>query len=403
MRTLSGGIDIGSEQHVVVILDETGKTIYQREVEHSYPAFEETIGELKTLEKKRGASITFAIEGKNGYSAPFDRLLVQAGFTLFNIDNLKLRNFRSVFGAECKTDPRDAHMLAKLMSLKDHIEQEETDKVFIAILPSPLIHEQLKILSRYQRMLIEEKTRYTNRLKKKVLEFCPDLLKIFPKVDQKRILRQLIQHPNISQYKHLTVQDLKKIKGFGCRTIARTLGSIQSVQYEKDFVEEFSTVLGGLAKRLLEAIEEIEAVERQMEQIGEKSKDVKLLKSLPGIAVNLSSRFMGEVGYIERFKKESQLSVYSGIGCINDDSGQREQGKSVFKANKILKNTLMQMAENSMRHVEQSRRYYLKKRREGKTHNHALRCLARQLIKVIFRMLSEQREYYIKDDPSLAA
>ena len=40
---------------------------------------------------------------------------------------------------------------------------------------------------------------------------------------------------------------------------------------------------------------------------------------------------------------------------------------------------------------------------EGKNHNHALRCLARQLIKVIYRMLTEDREYIVRKELSKAA
>jgi len=47
--------------------------------------------------------------------------------------------------------------------------------------------------------------------------------------------------------------------------------------------------------------------------------------------------------------------------------------------------------------------YYLKKRVEGKTHNHALRCLARQLIKVIHRMLIEERDYIVRKELKKAA
>ncbi|CAD7779437.1 MAG: hypothetical protein KIIPBIDF_01166 [Candidatus Methanoperedenaceae archaeon GB50] len=45
----------------------------------------------------------------------------------------------------------------------------------------------------------------------------------------------------------------------------------------------------------------------------------------------------------------------------------------------------------------------LKNGPEGKEHNHALRCLARQLIKVIFKMLKEDRDYILKEEMEKAA
>jgi len=39
-----------------------------------------------------------------------------------------------------------------------------------------------------------------------------------------------------------------------------------------------------------------------------------------------------------------------------------------------------------------------KKRAEGKSHNHALRCLARQMTKVIHRILTEDRDYIVRKE-----
>lgn len=58
---------------------------------------------------------------------------------------------------------------------------------------------------------------------------------------------------------------------------------------------------------------------------------------------------------------------------------------------------MIEIASCTIRYVQESKTYYEKKMSEGKEHNHALRCLARQLIKVIFKMLTENREYIHKE------
>jgi transposase len=149
LKMLSGGIDIGSESHHVIIMDGTGKVLYDRKVAHRFSEFHEAIREFRGLEEKQRGEITFAIEGKNGYGAPFDRILMENGFKLYNVDNLKLRRFRDVFGAEWRNDRRDAKMPAKMLRLKDHMDAEE-EKAFIAIEKTPAVHEKLRILSRRQ-------------------------------------------------------------------------------------------------------------------------------------------------------------------------------------------------------------------------------------------------------------
>ena len=44
------------------------------------------------------------------------------------------------------------------------------------------------------------------------------------------------------------------------------------------------------------------------------------------------------------------------------------------------------------------RRYYEKKRSEGKKHNQAIRALGRHLCRIIYKMLTEEREYEIRPE-----
>lgn len=47
--------------------------------------------------------------------------------------------------------------------------------------------------------------------------------------------------------------------------------------------------------------------------------------------------------------------------------------------------------------VESSKRYYDRKMSEGKKHNQAIRSLGRQLCRVIFKMLMQERHYEIRE------
>jgi len=199
MKRLSGGIDIGSAFHHITILDEEDHILYNQKVSHNLNEFRKTIKQFKKIEKKEKGEISFALEGKNGYSAPFDRILLDKGFTLYNIDNLKLKRFREAFAGEWRDDGRDALMLSKMLKLKKYINSKR-EKVFIKIeRPSP-VTESLKILSRHQQTLIDEKVRLTNRLSKKLLEVCPQVLEL-GKLKNKRIIAILAKYPDFSKYK----------------------------------------------------------------------------------------------------------------------------------------------------------------------------------------------------------
>ena len=393
MKRLSGGIDIGSVSHHITILDEEDHILYNQKVSHNLNEFRKTIKQFKKIEKKEKGEISFALEGKNGYSAPFDRILINQGFTLYNIDNLKLKRFREAFAGEWRDDGRDALMLSKMLKLKKYINSKR-EKVFIKIeRPSP-VTESLKILSRHQQTLIDEKVRLTNRLSKKLLEVCPQVLEL-GKLKNKRIIAILAKYPDFSKYKRMTLKSLLKIKGIGKGQVPFLLKRLNNIEYV-GLTDIYKTIILSYAKRISELQEEIKDIDKKLDKIGEKDKSVKHLKSLPGVATKLASRFIGEIGDINRFPSEKQLAVYCGIACVNNDSGKVTKAKAVYKANKICKQTLINMAGCSIRFIPQCKCYYLKKRTEGKSHNHTLRCLARQLIKVIYKMLTEDRDYIVR-------
>ena len=393
MKRLSGGIDIGSVSHHITILDEEDHILYNQKVSHNLNEFRKTIKQFKEIEKKEKGEISFALEGKNGYSAPFDRILINQGFTLYNIDNLKLKRFREAFAGEWRDDGRDALMLSKMLKLKKYINSKR-EKVFIKIeRPSP-VTESLKILSRHQQTLIDEKVRLTNRLSKKLLEVCPQVLEL-GKLKNKRIIAILAKYPDFSKYKRMTLKSLLKIKGIGKGQVPFLLKKLNNIEYV-GLTDIYKTIILSYAKRISELQEEIKDIDKKLDKIGEKDKSVKHLKSLPGVAIKLASRFIGEIGDINRFPSEKQLAVYCGIACVNNDSGKVIKAKAVHKANKICKQTLINMAGCSIRFIPQCKCYYLKKRAEGKNHNHTLRCLARQLIKVIYKMLTEDRDYIVR-------
>jgi len=396
MKRLSGGIDVGSGSHHIIIIDEEDNFLYNQKVDHKLNEFTESINLFKQIEKQEGGKISFALEGKNGYSAPLDRILLDQGFTLYNVDNLKLKRFREAFAGEWRDDERDALMLSKMLKLKDYINSER-EKVFIKIEKPSLVSESLKLLSRHQQTLINEKVRLVNRLGKKLLEVCPQILEL-GKLKNKKTIAILARYPDFSKYKRITLKSLLKIKGIGKIQAPFLLKRLNHIEYMSGLTDIYKTIILSYAQRILELQREIKDIDKKLDEIGEKSKEVKHLKTIPGVATKLASRLVGEIGDINRFPSEKQLAIYCGVACVDNNSGKVIKAKAVYKANKICKQTLITMAGCSIRSIHQCKAYYLKKRTEGKNHNHALRCMARQLIKVIYKMLTEDREYIVRKE-----
>ncbi len=57
---------------------------------------------------------------------------------------------------------------------------------------------------------------------------------------------------------------------------------------------------------------------------------------------------------------------------------------------------MMVGVDRHRKQVPESQRYYEKKRAEGKAHNEAIRALGRHLVRVIWSMLTKNRDYQLK-------
>ncbi|MHC2995527.1 MAG: IS110 family transposase [Candidatus Atribacteria bacterium] len=218
------------------------------------------------------------------------------------------------------------------------------------------------------------------------------------KLKNKKIITILAKYPDFSKYKRIVLKPLLKIKGMGKKQAPLLLKRLNNIEYMPGLTDIYKTIILSYAQRILELQKEIKGIDKKLDEIGNQNKEVNHLKTIPGVATKLASRLIGEIGDINRFPSEKQLAIYCGIACVNNNSGKITKARAVYKANKICKQTLIAMVGGSIPLSPQCKAYYLKKRAEGKSHNHALRCLARQLIKVIYKMLTEERDYIIRKE-----
>ena len=135
-------------------------------------------------------------------------------------------------------------MLSKMLKLKEHINSQR-EKVFIKIEKVSPVTESLKLLSRHQQTLIDERVRLTNRLGKKLLEVCPEILKL-GKV----------------KYKRITLKSLLKIKGIGEKDAPFLLKKLNNIAYIPGLTDIYKMIISSYTKRILELQKEIKDIDK---------------------------------------------------------------------------------------------------------------------------------------------
>ena len=141
---------------------------------------------------------------------------------------------------------------------------------------------------------------------------------------------------------------------------------------------------------------QIKALEKEIERQFQNIPNT--LTSVPGIGPVFSAGIIAEVGDINRFTKgQSGLAKYAGLVWKENKSGMFEgQNTRMIKSgNRFLKYYLCEAAISLVRCDTEFRRYYDLKFKEVNKYQHkrALALTARKLVRLVFRLLKDNRLY----------
>lgn len=121
------------------------------------------------------------------------------------------------------------------------------------------------------------------------------------------------------------------------------------------------------------------------------------LTSIPGIGKVYSAGIIAEIGNIHRFDSQASVAKYTGLVWNRNQSGdfEAEHSRMIKSGNRYLRYYLMEAANSARRCDSEFRRYYDLKFHEVNKYQHkrALALTARKLVRLIFRLLKDNRLY----------
>ena len=388
------GIDVGSKRHRVGIASPGGEILDEFDMFHTTVGFQDFFHRVESHREALGVPVAVAMEGYNGYARPLDQMIQEKGYTLYNVNNLKLARFKEVFPGGAKTDEIDTRKILELFHLKEHLPMARD--VLQEVIPICSVNEKLKRLSRRRRQLVNEKIRIANRIQSDLQAVCPGLLDITHSVSNLWFLRFVTCRRELRRLARLRYPTILKLPGIGDKYAGLIMGwqKEASFSHETDYV---GPMIIQDAKRLLELLDQIHALDRAMGKLSEDSQIARRLSSIPGFGPTSVAELAGEIGTLERFPRESGLALYLGMSPLTHQSGQMHRTRTPRQVNRRAKAAMMTAIARHMRCVPESRAYYDKKRVEGKAHNQAIRSLGRHLVRVIWSMLKNNRDYKLRE------
>ena len=123
------------------------------------------------------------------------------------------------------------------------------------------------------------------------------------------------------------------------------------------------------------------------------------LTSIPGIGPVYSAGIIAEIGDIHRFESQASVAKCAGLVWTQHQSGdfEAQNTRMIKSGNRYLRYYLLEAANSVRRCDSEFRRYYDLKFHEVNKfqHKRALALTARKLVRVVFRLLKDNRLYIV--------
>ena len=392
-------VDVGSYDHYVVIGLSSGGILDEFPMTHTPAGFQDFFNHIELQRSLHGnLLVDVAMEGYNGWARPLDRQIQVHGYQLYNVNNLKLARFKEIFPTPAKSDPVDARKMLELFQLTASLPLAKG--VLQAVLPVSEANRRLKRLTRRRRQLVNDKMTVQNRMQPDLQAVCPTLLQITGSVDNLWFLHFLTGRDELAKLVRLQSKSLLAIPGVGRNYLNRICDWQKQAEFS-DEAEDVGPMIQEDASRLLALMKSIKTLEAKIKQQMQASVDAQHIESIPGFGLVCSAELAGEIGTLDRFSKQSSLSIYLGMSPLDNQSGTYQGTKSPKHVNTRARKAMMTAVCRHMAGVPESRAYYDKKRAEGKSHNMAIRALGRHLSRVIWSMLHHDRDYELSGQVQL--
>lgn len=383
------GLDWGSAEHAVCVVDAGGTVIAKAKVAHDAAGL---AGLLKMLrEVASAAELPVAIERPNGLLID---TLVQAGHPIVPIHPNVINACRSRYrAARSKSDPGDAYVLADVLRTDGHR--------FERLRPDSDENRALQALVRSRDDLVGERVRIVNRLRALLDSFWPGAGTIFAEIDSKISLAFLMRYPTPTSAKRLSDKQLMRFlearKYSGRRSAGELLSRLRSAPVSLVGPHE-EAMKARLVKALVALLETLAAqigplTKAIEERVGELALG-RIMMSFPRAGKLNAAQIVAELGEgRQRFQTEAQLAAEAGVAPVTQESGKGRFVGFRYACNVRLRVALTLWANNSRHASAWATDVYAKARSRGCGHAHAVRILARAWIRVLWQCWQTNKCY----------
>ena len=398
------GVDWGSQEHQIVLVNAQGERVRERRILHSGLAIAECIDWMLATTGADPSAIAVAIETPRGALV---EMLLDRALAVYAINPKQLDRFRdrhTVAGA--KDDRLDAYVLGDSLRTDPacfrRVQLEDAGRV------------ELRERARIDEELKREKLRLANQLREQLYRYFPQVLELVPGADEPWLwsLLELIPTPVEAQqiarsqvHRVLRHHRIRRLTAEAVLTTLRTPpvhvgpGTVAAARTHIEVVlprlRLLETQLRANEKRIDALLTEADGEGQQNEH-----RDVEIILSMPGIGNLIAATMLGEAGQALAERDYPRLRAHAGVAPVTRRSGKSKMTRCRYACNPRLRQAVYHAARVQVQKDPVARARYAMHRQRGHTHGRALRSLGDRLLRILIAMLRTGTRYRLEPSPS---
>ena len=376
------GIDIAKLNHFASAISSDGEVLIEPfNFTNDSDGFFTLLSKLNSFEKD---NVIIGLESTAHYGNNLLMFLVPKGYKVCLINPIQTATLRKNNIRKTKTDSVDTYIIAKALMINDYR--------FVTLQDLGLM--QLKNLGRFRQKIVKQRTRLKIQLTSYVDQVFPEIQYFFKSgIHHKGCYALLKEAPSPEQIASMHLTHLTHLLE------ANSHGHFKKETAIELRVLAQKSVGNGdksLSIQITQSIEQIELLNIQLERIESEITDIvqsldSVIMTIPGIGPINGGMILGEIGDITRFSNPNKLLAFAGLDPSVYQSGnfQAKRTRMSKRGSRALRYALVNAAHNVVKNNNTFKAYYDKKRNEGRSHYNALGHCAGKLVRVIYKMLTD--------------
>lgn len=382
------GIDIAKNTHFASAVNSDGEIIFS-----PFPFSNSNEGFnllLSKLDEKNKEQYLIGLESTGHYSDNIVSFLYSKGFKVGIINPIQTDSLRNSNIRKTKNDKVDTFLIIQCLMLNKYSLFNQYDFNII----------KLKTLCRFRFDVVQSRTRLKTQL-----TGCVDL--IFPELYQ--FFNENL-HSNSARTVLMNFTSPSIIAKTRIDTLTKALSKASRGRYSYDEAVRLKALANSsiginnssMCMQIKYLIKQIDLLDEQISSIESEIKDImdnlntKIL-TIPGISYTLGAMILSEIGDISRFSNPTKLLAYAGLDPSVKQSGNfnATNTKISKRGSKHLRYAIHTAASIIIFNNDTFYEYYTSKRAQGKGYRNAVGHVSNKLVRVIFKILTENIPFNI--------